>query len=185
MQSRILGPRCARCHGGDVMASYESVVSSLPEITRRIQLPQGSPGAMPPGGASLSASDIGALLAWSAAGALREPSRVVDPAPMPMPLPRPSPEGPPRPAPFSFAEVKETVFTPRCARCHSGMVKTYANVIENLTAIELKISSGQMPPARAAGLTEEEKQLVLRWIAMGAPEGGLENSADRNQADSF
>jgi hypothetical protein len=84
-------------------------------------------------------------------------------------VPQPDPAVP---VTFSFAQVKAEVFTPRCARCHSGMVSTYEKVIANLSAIESKIASGQMPPARAAALTDAEKQLVLRWIALGAPEMG-------------
>lgn len=168
VQSRILGPRCARCHAGDVVASYEAVAANLSEITRRIQLSPGTRGAMPPG-APLSAAEREALLAWARAGAPRESGST---APNPSTPPVPTPPTPENPAPFSFAEVQSKVLTPKCARCHGGMMGSYERVVANLGAIDSMVSAGQMPPARAAQLSEDEKQLLLRWIAMGAPKEG-------------
>lgn len=169
IEARILGPRCARCHAGDLVASYEAVVANLGEISRRIQLPAGSRGAMPPG-APLSAADRQALLAWAATGAPKAPGPNREEEPTPTAPPPPATPTPP--APFSFAEVQSKVFAPKCARCHAGMMAKYESVKENLDAIETMISSGQMPPSRAPQLTEEERQLVLRWIAMGSPQAG-------------
>ena len=177
LQARVFGPRCARCHAGDVVASYESVVGNLAGITRRMQLPAGAPGAMPPGG-PVSAQEMQAVLAWARAGAPREAGVGGAPGPgTPVTPPSPPPAPPPAPLPFSFAEVQTKVLTPKCARCHSGMMASYESVTANLSAIDSMIASGQMPPSRAPGLTEEERQLVLRWIALGAPRDGSQDAA--------
>lgn len=175
VQSSVFGPRCARCHAGDVVASYESVVAHLPEITRRMQLPAGAPGAMPPGG-PVSPQELQAVLAWSRAGAPREAGVGGTPGQPSVPPPPTTPPvtPPPTPAlPFSFAEVNAKVFAPKCARCHRGMMASYESVTANLSEIDSMISSGQMPPARASQLSAEERDLVLRWIALGGPKDGV------------
>jgi uncharacterized membrane protein len=159
VQAIVFQPNCARCHGGDVVASYESVKANLSEITRRMQL-QGGGGAMPPGG-PISSEALQIYLAWVNAGAPREPAKV-DPTPDPVPGPLPTVGG--------FDEIKQKVLEPKCARCHAGMVGSYASVKANIKDIDEAISQGWMPPSRSAQLTEEEKQLILRWIAAGAPE---------------
>jgi len=166
MQSEIFGPRCARCHAGDIVASYENVVANLEEITRRIQLPSGTRGAMPPG-APLSQRERDALLVWVRAGAPRDGT--TSPAPS---VPDRAPPAPGAPN-LTFGEVQSRVFIPKCARCHAGMMANADSVRANLSAIDRMVSSGAMPPARAPQLTEEERQLVLRWIASGAPEGAV------------
>lgn len=189
VQSAILGPKCARCHG--FVASYEGVVANLAEISARTM--SGDPGFMmpPPGRGTLTADEKTALQGWISRGAPQfaggdTGTPPVDPAPGPGPGPTPNPPPTPTPAPpgLNFANVQQKVFTPKCARCHGGMVSSYANVVPMLTEIESRVRSPlefeQMPPARAPQLTEEEKNLLLDWIKAGAPEtsdGGGVNPA--------
>jgi hypothetical protein len=69
--------------------------------------------------------------------------------------------------------VQQKVFTPKCSRCH-GFVGSYEGVVAKLTEIESRVRSPlefeQMPPPKAAQLTDEEKNLLLDWIKAGAPQ---------------
>jgi uncharacterized membrane protein len=172
VQAAILGPKCARCHG--FVASYEGVVANLAAIAARTQ--STDPGFMmpPPGRGSLTAEEKAALQSWIERGApqVGEGGPVTEPAPRPSPMPAPPPA---KPA-LSFAFVQQQVFTPKCAKCHGGMVGSYENVVAKLTEIESRVRSTfeweQMPPPRASQLTEEEKNLLLDWIKAGAPQAG-------------
>lgn len=182
VQASVLGPRCARCHAGDILASYEAVTASLGEISRRIQLPRGAGGAMPPAG-PLSADEVALVLGWIARGAPlvpgegggEQPAPPTDPAP-PVPPGTPVPPAPPSPVPApgipSFAEVQSGVLTPKCARCHSGMMASYESVKAILVDIELSVENRFMPPSRAPQLTEQEREILLRWIKAGGPRLG-------------
>jgi uncharacterized membrane protein len=173
VQAAILGPKCARCHG--FVASYEGVVANLDAIAARTQ--SADPGFMmpPPGRGSLTAEEKAALQSWIDRGAPQVGEGggpVTEPTSRPDPIPAPPPV---KPA-LSFAFVQQQVFTPRCAKCHGGMVGSYESVVAKLTEIESRVRSTfeweQMPPPRASQLTEEEKNLLLDWIKAGAPQVG-------------
>lgn len=174
VQAAILGPKCARCHGW--VASYDEVVANLDELSARVQ--SGDPGFMmpPPGRGTLTAEEKAALQGWIERGAPRfaeggGESRPPEPIPDPLPPPAPATPG------LNFAHVQEKVLTPKCARCHGGMMGSYESVVANLTEIESRVRSAfefdQMPPARAPQLNEEEKNLLLDWIKAGAPENTI------------
>ncbi len=79
----------------------------------------------------------------------------------------------------------------KCETCHREgdiapfTLASYSEVRSRLSAIRSQVSNGQMPPWKPAGgehrysnffgLTEAERQILLGWIAAGAPEG---NPAD-------
>lgn len=170
VQTAILGPKCARCHGW--VASYDGVVANLTEISARIM--SADPGFMmpPPGRGTLTAEEKAALQSWITRGAPQfadggTGNQPVEPAPNPTPAPVPAPGG------LNFAAVQQKVFAPKCSRCH-GFVGSYEGVAARLTEIESRVRSPlefeQMPPPKAPQLTEEEKNLLLDWIKAGAPE---------------
>lgn len=173
VQAAILGPKCARCHG--FVSSYEGVIANLAGISARAA--SADPGFMmpPPGRGTLTNEEKAALQSWIDRGAPQfaeggTGNQPVNPPPAPAPTPVPAPA----PGGLNFATVQQKVLTPKCARCHGGMVSSYANVVPMLTEIESRVRSPlefeQMPPSRAPQLTEEEKNLLLDWIKAGAPE---------------
>lgn len=181
VQAAILGPKCARCHS-DWAASYEGVVANLAEISARVA--SADPGFMmpPPGRGTLTAEEKAALQGWISRGAPQfadggTGNQPVNPAPNPGPNPPEPPKNSPTPVPappgLNFANVQEKVFTPKCSRCH-GFVESYDGVVARLAGIESRVRSPlefeQMPPPKAAQLTDEEKNLLLDWIKAGAPE---------------
>jgi len=186
VQAAIFGPKCARCHG--FVTSYEGVVANLSAIAARTQ--STDPGFMmpPPGRGSLTAEEKAALQSWIDRGA---PQVGEGSEPITEPAPRPDP--PPAKPALSFAFVQQQVFTPKCAKCHGGMVGSYEKVVGNLTEIESRVRSTfeweQMPPPRASQLTEEEKNLLLDWIKAGAPrscgdENDLSETCDQTERNS-
>lgn len=181
IQSMVFAPKCARCHSG-MVGSYDAVIANLSEIGRRVQL--SGAGMMPPASASaLSEAEKNALLSWIANGApLVGGDPVEQPSAPPGAPPTTPPVGPPPVAPvpparLHFAYVKERVLTPKCARCHSGMVSNYESVLANIREIEDRIQITpddplafmMMPPEKAPPLSQEEKDILLRWIQDGAP----------------
>ncbi|MCO5141578.1 MAG: c-type cytochrome [Oligoflexia bacterium] len=163
----VFQPKCARCHGGDIFSNYTSVLENLDFIKDRILRSERSPGAMPPSG-KLKNEEINAILAWMADGAPEFKPGETTPQPQPIPpRTRPSPEELENP---TYQVVNQFVFQLKCSRCHGrGLVKDYESVLASLDAINLEVSQGSMPPFDATQLTEEEKNLLLRWIALGAP----------------
>lgn len=165
VQAAILGPKCAQCHGW--VGNYERVIENLDEILARTRSRDPNFMMPPPNAAPLSATDRANLEAWIAKGAPRvgegEPPSTPPPAP-PLP-PGLSPD-------LTFANLRDSVLIPKCARCHSEMVNNYDSLVSDLLEIESRVRStsfDQMPPLRAAQLTEEEKNLLLDWIEAGAP----------------
>ena len=80
----------------------------------------------------------------------------------------------------AFAEV-ERVIEERCAACHSAeptlvpsapagvTFDTPEEIAARAEAIErLAVSSRAMPPGNATGMTDEERDLLARWLSQGA-----------------
>lgn len=78
---------------------------------------------------------------------------------------------------LSFSTVYERVLSKRCTECHSAAhgnkgkvnLETYAEVLKNIDDIKSDIEDGSMPKDRPP-LSRDERGLILRWIAAGAPE---------------
>jgi uncharacterized membrane protein len=176
VQVAVLGPKCARCHG--FVATYEGVIANLADISARVSSTDADFMMPPPNAAPLTADEKAALLGWIARGAPRvgggEVEQPATPPSPPVPAPVPSPPVPPSlPPQLTYANVRDSVLVPKCARCHSALVNSYDEVLVNLSEIASRVRSpfdfDQMPPPRAAQLTEEEKNLLLDWIEAGAP----------------
>ncbi|MGE0614608.1 MAG: hypothetical protein AB7P04_03125 [Bacteriovoracia bacterium] len=83
--------------------------------------------------------------------------------------------------PVGFNQVWERVLVPKCLSCHSGAggdqgslnLETYPSVLKNLGRIETRaLEQRTMPPAGPSPLgplSTEEAQVLVAWIAQGAP----------------
>jgi uncharacterized membrane protein len=101
------------------------------------------------------------------------PTVVVDTPPQ-------NPSGPllvmPADSEINFALVRDRVFAFECMACHSDAggnraglnLETYANAIDELDDIEEEVSEDSMPPR--SRLRPIDKDIILRWIALGAPQ---------------
>lgn len=184
--------------GGINLETFENV--SRLQVAIRGTVVDGDPLPMPPSRApQLTASEKQFLVAWLDAGAPREgtaaaPNEPVPAEPEPTPVQPPVANepppvaaeppvtppvaAPPAPAGPVFAEVFTQVIGPRCAGCHSEAggnrggvnLETFANVKSELAAIDEAVATGFMPPRRSGPLTPEQKDLLARWIAAGAPQ---------------
>lgn len=74
----------------------------------------------------------------------------------------------------TFDDVNDRIIVPRCVECHgaSGGVNLegYARVKNEVPAIkEVVLKYKMMPPPEKEPLTEEELELLKKWIDQGAP----------------
>jgi hypothetical protein len=76
---------------------------------------------------------------------------------------------------LTFQNVFANAISPACIRCHSGdkpagdvNLETYASVFENRKDIADQVEKGKMP--KKSTMDPEAKDLLLKWIAAGAPE---------------
>lgn len=86
---------------------------------------------------------------------------------------------------LDYQTIRTQIFQNHCFECHTQEagnegdvnLETYANTITNITNIKTEIEAGSMPKRRPP-LSPENKQMLLDWIAAGAPE--VANSGDTN-----
>lgn len=77
----------------------------------------------------------------------------------------------------------KSIIDSRCVTCHSKdsvapfSLDGYAAVSSKRSALAYSLESGTMPPPGFAALTDAERDLLLRWLGDGAPEG--DNTAPR------
>jgi cytochrome c553 len=76
---------------------------------------------------------------------------------------------------LTYQNVNANAIQPACIRCHSGddaaadvNLETYASVFKNRKEIAEQVESGKMP--RKSTMDPQAKDLLLKWIAAGAPE---------------
>jgi uncharacterized membrane protein len=163
----ILQPKCLACHsstggnaGGLGLESHDEVVANLASIKAEIVA-----DTMPKNRAKLTVKEKKIMYAWIDAGG------PIDGEGIPTPLPRPPV------VVLNYENVQREVISPRCLKCHSdaGMndgdinLETYENVVGSINLIESEIRSGSMPRPRTNPLTLVQKDLILNWIAVGAP----------------
>jgi mono/diheme cytochrome c family protein len=71
-----------------------------------------------------------------------------------------------------FRTVSAYVFQPKCVDCHGAKggvnLETYSEAIKNLQAVKAVLENRAMPPR--SPLSSAETEMVLQWIADGAPE---------------
>lgn len=100
--------------------------------------------------------------------------------PPPVVTPNPPVVGPvdvmPSDSELNFQFVRDRVFAFRCFACHTDEggnrggynLETYANTIDELDDLQEVIEHQAMPPR--APLNALEQDVILRWIALGAPQ---------------
>lgn len=172
----IIQPKCLECHssaGGDAggvnLESYEQVMRHISSIQSEI-----ASDSMPKNRGKLTAKEKKMVLDWIVAGAPRNPTdstQPTEPTPPTTPTPPTEPE-----VKFTYERVNKEVIAPRCLGCHSAPndrggvnLETYESVMENANSVESEIQSGSMPRPRNKPLTPEQKELILKWLSMGAP----------------
>ena len=161
IHSAIIKPQCLRCHsidggdeGGINLETFENLTASL-DLVRAEVLSD----SMPLGASKLSANQKEIFLKWIDAG-----------GPLNAPV-KPEVEF------ISYEMVNTKVIQPRCLNCHSNAggnrgdvnLETYEKVVELASTIEVEITNGSMPRPRNKPLTQEQKDLILKWIANGTP----------------
>ncbi len=78
---------------------------------------------------------------------------------------------------INYALVREKIFKMSCFSCHSNAggnvdginLETYFNTVEEVEDIEEVIREHEMPPAPRPSLEPIPRQVLLRWIQLGAP----------------
>ena len=178
--SSIMQPKCLECHssaGGDAgginLETYENVTANLGIIRSEV-----ASDSMPKNRSKLSANQKAILFTWIDAGGPLTSTPVVSKPPVEPPTNPPTPPTTPPEVEFiSYEMVNTKVIQPRCLGCHSEAggnrgdvnLETYENVAALAATIEVEIKSGSMPRPKNKPLTAEQKELILKWIANGAP----------------
>lgn len=166
IRTEVFEPNCFQCHsaaGGNKagvnLESYGNVFSLASAIQSEV-----SQNFMPPK-APLTEKRKEVLFQWIQMG-MPEFAKVQNPTPTPTPTPTPITDK------IVYKIVADKVFSVRCIKCHGAGddpdLSTYSSVKLVGTMIKKMVSTNQMPPKKP--LPEEEKSLLLSWIAAGMPE---------------
>jgi hypothetical protein len=153
-------------------------------------------GRMPKNRIPLTANEKEFFIRWMDLGAPRE-SEMKNPIPLPGPDPAPIPvPSPPPPPPIEESKpeldkpdyqlVRTQIIVPRCLGCHSDAGKnkggvnleTYQNIYELKDLIKEEIESNSMPKPTTRPLTVAQKQMLLLWLDIGAPEKNLNKMSE-------
>lgn len=167
----IIDSRCVTCHreGGQApfsLATYAEVVAKRSAIVYTLES-----GTMPkPGFAPLSAPERTLLLDWLAEGAAEGEGDVTLAA-----------------TPYTYYGYTKSILDARCANCHSPgeiapfSLTDYEGVYAVRSAIAHQVESDAMPPwpptndytplRNNRSLPDEERAVLLDWLAGGAPAG--------------
>jgi uncharacterized membrane protein len=195
VMEKVIQPKCLECHaaaggnrGGVNLETYAEVRLNLADVKADVE-----DGSMPKRRQPLTQAQKDLILNWIAAGAPEKADSPTQPTPAPVtptPQPGPTPVEPvpqPNPAPVTpplppagpevldYATVKTQVIDRACLKCHSAPanrgdvnLESYQEVLKNIVDIKMDVADGTMP--KRSTLTPEQKNLILDWIAAGAPE---------------
>lgn len=177
IMTKVIKPRCLECHsaaggnkGGLNFESYEVVYRSRHVSKSSIEI-----NSMPQNRAPLSPDQKRLFLTWLQDGAPEK--RGVKPISNPIP--------PNQDLPLNYATVSKLVIADKCLTCHSAAnpkgkcpsspnpeekvkLESYADVLKNVSCIGKDVEEGSMP--KRDSLSEWQKDLILGWLAIGAPE---------------
>jgi mono/diheme cytochrome c family protein len=165
---------CLQCHGTIAglpnWMSYSVAFSRKDAILTRIQN-----GTMPPPNANintLTPTEIQLISDWITDGA--QFSKLTCDAP-PVPEPLPPPPDPEPPANPTYEEhLKPQIFTAICGACHGVLEKIpnwqiYEEAYGRSDKIKKLVEKGEMPPPDTGiQLTDNQKELIYRWVDQGA-----------------
>lgn len=175
IKNEVFVPKCFNCHGNGASAggiNLETYASTRPSA---FQIKSSVESGRMPRGDTLTAEQKAMVSAWVDNGAPEtcEPS---DPTqPPPPPINEPITEMP-KDSEINYSLIREKVFKLRCFSCHSNAggnadglnLETYFNTIDELEDIQEEVGEGSMPPPPRT-ITNIERQVLLRWIRLGAP----------------
>ncbi len=197
IKSEVIDPQCLRCHnpsrpsGGIDLSTYAAVKSRLSQIDFAI-----SRNLMPPSG-PLDPTKKGLVADWIKAGAINEAEVIcsedtIPPAPPSddqTPIPTPTnpvvdipPTSPsdvmPADSELTFAFIKSNILDLRCVSCHSDAggnrgglnLERYSEVVVELADILEEVEEGNMPPPPRPALSDLQKEMMVRWAFLGAPQ---------------
>lgn len=187
----IFDAHCVRCHNpgrpsaGIDLSSYAGVKSRLAQVDVAV-----ARNIMPPAG-PLDPVKKGMLADWIKAGAPNSVSASV-PCDTTGTVDGNVSQGEPPPVvnieepltampsdnEINFSLVKNKIFSFYCLSCHSDAggnrdgvnLERYRNVIDDLKDLQEVISESSMPPRPRPALSLLEKNVILRWIRLGAPQ---------------
>lgn len=196
VKTEVFDPHCLRCHNpgrpsaGIDLSTYASVKARLSQIDFAV-----ARNVMPPSG-PLDPVKKGYLSDWIKAGAPEGltaqnctntgeiggttnptgPSNEPLPGEPPLVLTQPL-TSMPSDQDINFTLVKERIFAFHCLSCHSDAggnrdgvnLETYERVYKKLDDLEDVIRDGEMPPRSRPALSLLEKNVLLRWVRLGAP----------------
>lgn len=173
VMQEVIGPKCLECHsnaGGNRghlnFETYAAVKSEIQAIQDSVEF-----NDMPLNRTPLTETQRQILNNWVAAGAPEFVTNTAESDVKAMEeIPLLSGE-----TVLDWETIRTTVVQPKCLNCHAeptnrgGVnLETYANVQSRLAVIDQVIKDGSMP--RRTTLTPEEKEMILTWIQIGAPE---------------
>lgn len=168
VESRVLGPRCLRCHnsgnpdGGVNLEGFDQVSKYLSRVEGAALRDR----TMPPG-QPLSEDDRLLLEAWISQGAPRDADALTG-AGSPADLSQPP----------TWTSVRAVIFERHCLDCHSAPrpdagldLSAYAEVKARIPRIyERAVIARDMPLEPYAPLSRGEMRFLSDWIAEGMPE---------------
>lgn len=188
LRTKIFDGQCVFCHSATRPTKGLDItsVTIAKSFAQQIDF-QVSRGLMPLSG-PLTPEERGLISDWVKAGAPSEadilptcetePPADNDVVVQPVDAP-PSDNGPlqvmPDNSQITFEFVRDRVFAFECFACHSNAggnrgglnLETYENAVDELDDIEDEVSEDSMPPR--SRLSQTDKDVILRWIALGAP----------------
>ena len=187
VMKEVIGPKCLECHRAGGMASFLPL-ENYPQVKANGADVKASivDDYMPKNRTALTTAQKQILNSWIDAGMPEtisaEPSPkpevppvVSEPSPTPTPAPPTEPPAAPLPPSRDWLTVRSLVLEPACLRCHSAPanragvnLETYQNTLSNIAAVDAAIRDGSMPIR--GSLTQEQKDFILDWIQLGAPE---------------
>ena len=190
LNEQIFVPKCLQCHnssnpkGGYVLDTYAAVKAHISEIDSHVLIKKDMPRRpVPP----LSSAQEEMLTAWIHAGTPEFPIQAVPANPANPGTPgNPTPIDPgsdgdchnkaPAPEEYRWAALKKGLIEQNCLRCHgsddaeSGLgLATAAAMREHIDdVLSEAVIKRKMPPKHP--LTEEQQDLLLKWVRHGMQE---------------
>lgn len=160
--------KCSTCHGW--VNNYADVKLKILEIQRRVNLPQGSLGAMPKDNSPITLEQKELLSRWISTGAPEFADSPTPPADTP-----PSDTPPDVPLEMNWESISKNIIQPYCVKCHTQAdftnddtkLVTYEDVFRNRKDIRKEVLKRDMP--KDTRLPDELLTALIEWIDLGAP----------------
>lgn len=187
VKTNVMDVSCAKCHN-PVDAEFPDL-STEKNLLDSLDMAKGAveEGWMPQSKYPLTDSQKKLFMAWFEK--IKNPPAEQPPEAAPVPQPEtPAPVVAPKEltddeitalkdSDLNYALVNKNVFEPNCINCHSSTAKrprppymdSYANVINNKQKLFGVFGPNAIRPMPPRGMAEARKQMVIRWLSLGAP----------------